>query len=56
MKCTIIPAITMTTGIVANGLKKNLVPIPGKNSIDSLKNTDTLATSHMIRKVLKSET
>jgi hypothetical protein len=42
--------------IVTKGLKKNLESIPGKHSIYSLQKTAILATSHIISKVLKSET
>jgi len=37
-------------------LKKNLEAVPGKHSIDSLQETAVLGTSHIIRKVLQSET
>ena len=37
-------------------LKKNLEPVPGRHSLDSLQETATLGTSHTIRKVLQSET
>jgi hypothetical protein len=33
-----------------------IIIIPGKHSIDSLQKTDVLGTSHIIRKVLQSET
>jgi hypothetical protein len=54
----IIPVITGATGIVTKGLKKNLEAIPGKHSIDShsLQKTAVLGTSHIIQKVLQSET
>jgi len=55
MKCMIIPVITGATGIVAEGLKKNLEFIPGKHSVDTLPKTAVLGTSHIIRKVLQSE-
>jgi hypothetical protein len=54
MKC-IIPGITGVTGIVSNGLRKNLEAVPGKHSIDSLQKTAVLGTSHIIRKVLQCE-
>jgi hypothetical protein len=38
------------------GLKRNLEAIPGKHSTDSLQKTAILGTSHIIRKVLQSET
>jgi hypothetical protein len=56
MKCFAIPVITGATGIVTKGLKKYLETIPGKHSIDSLLKTAVLGTSHIIRKVLQSET
>jgi len=37
-------------------LKKNLVTIPGKHSIDSLQKMAILGTSHIIWKILQSET
>jgi hypothetical protein len=42
-------------GIVTKGLRKNLEAIPGKHSIDSLQETAILGTSHIIWKVLQSE-
>jgi hypothetical protein len=56
MKCFVIPVIIGATGIVTSGLKKYLETIPGKHSIDSLQKTAVLGTSHIIRKVLQSET
>jgi hypothetical protein len=56
MKCSVIPVITGATGIVTRGLRKYLETIPGKHSIDSLQETAVLGTSHIIRKVLQSET
>jgi hypothetical protein len=56
MKCFVTPVINGATGIVTKGLKKNLETIPGKHSIDSLQKTAVLGTSHIIRKVLQSET
>jgi hypothetical protein len=56
MKCMFVPVIFGATGIVTKGLKKNLEAIPGKHSIDSLQKTAVLGTSHVIRKVLQSET
>jgi len=55
LKCTIIPVIIVATGIVTRSLRKNLEPIPGKHSIDSLQKTAILGTSHIIRKVLQCE-
>jgi hypothetical protein len=56
MKCFVIPVIIKATGIVTKGLKKYLKTIPGKHSIDSLQKTAVLGTSHIMRKVLQSET
>jgi hypothetical protein len=56
LKCTIVPVIIGATGIVTKNLRKNLEAIPGKHSIDSLQKTAVLGTSHIIRKVLQSET
>jgi hypothetical protein len=56
MKCMIIPVGIGATGIVTRGLRKNLEAVPGKHSIDSLQKTTVLGTSHIIRKVLQSET
>ena len=53
LKCTIIPVIIGATGIVTGSLRKNLEPMPGKLSIDSLQKTATLVytcilgTSHI---------
>ena len=52
----IIPVITGATGMVTKGLKTNLEVIPVKHSTDSLHKTAVLGTSHIIRKVLQSET
>jgi hypothetical protein len=56
MKCFVIPVIIGATGIVTRGQKKYLEKIVGKHSIDSLQKTAALGTSHIIRKVLQSET
>jgi hypothetical protein len=57
MKYFVIPVIIGATGIVTKGLKKYLETISGKHSINSLqKKTAVLWTSHIIRKVLQSET
>jgi hypothetical protein len=55
-KCTIIPIIIGAKGIVTKGLKKSLEAVPGKHSIDPLQKTAILGISHIIRKVLQSET
>jgi hypothetical protein len=44
----IIPAHFGATGIVTEGLKKNLETMPGTHSIDSLQKTVILGTSHII--------
>jgi hypothetical protein len=56
MKCMIIPVVIGATGIVTKGLRKNLEAIPGGHSIDSLLKTAIHGISHIIRKVLQSET
>ena len=56
MKRVITPVIIGATGMVTKGLKKNLEATAGKNSTDSLQKTAVLVTSHILRKVLQSET
>jgi hypothetical protein len=56
MKYFVIPVIIGATGIVTRGLEKYMDTIPGKHSIDSLQKTAVLGISHIIRKVLQSET
>jgi hypothetical protein len=56
MKCMFISVVTGATGIVTRGLRKNLEAVPGKHSVDSMQKTAVLGTSHIIRKVLRSET
>jgi predicted phage tail protein len=56
MKCMIIPVVIGAAGIVTRGLWRNLDAIPGKHSIDLLQKTAALGTSHIIQKVLQSET
>jgi len=51
-----ITVIIGTTGRVTKGLKKNLEAIPGKHSVYALQKTAVQGTSHIIRKVLQSET
>ena len=51
----IIPVIIGATGIVTEGLKKNLQDMLGKHSVDILEKTIELGMSHIISKVLKSE-
>jgi hypothetical protein len=55
MKCIIILVVIGATGVVTTSLRKNLEAIPGKQSVDSLKKTAILGASHIIRKVLLSE-
>jgi hypothetical protein len=55
LKCKTIPLIIGATGIVKNGLRKNLKATPGKHLIDSLQKTAILGTSHILRKVLQCE-
>ena len=52
----IIPVLTGATEMVTKGLKTNLEAISGKSSTDSLQNTAVLGTSHIVRKLLQSET
>jgi hypothetical protein len=54
MKCFVIPVIIGATGIVTKGLQKYLETIPGKHFL--YKKKAVLGTSHIIRKVLQSET
>jgi hypothetical protein len=56
MKCTLIPVIIGATRIVTKDLKNNLKAIPGKHLTDSVQKTAILGTSHIIQKVLQSET
>ena len=56
MDYMIMPVVMGATGIVIKGFKKNLKAMPRKHSIDSLQNTAILGASHIIRKVLQSET
>jgi hypothetical protein len=55
LKLMIIPVRIVATGIVTRSLRKNLEVVPGKHSIDSLKKTTILGTSHIKRKVLQCE-
>jgi len=55
MKCFILSVIIGDMGIVTKRLKKYLETIPGKYLTSSLK-AAVLGTSHIIRKVLQSET
>jgi hypothetical protein len=53
--CVIIPVIIRATRIVTKGLKKNLESVPDKHSVDVVQNTAVLGTSHIIWKILQSE-
>ena len=62
-KCVIILVIIGATGIVTEGLQKNVEAIPGEHHDVSLltcntltTKTDILETAHIIRKVLQAET
>jgi hypothetical protein len=55
IKCKIVLLVTGATGIVTEGLRKNLEDMPGEYSIDSLQKTAVLGTAHIIRKVLQCE-
>ena len=55
LKCTIVPVILGATGIVTRSLRRNLVAVPGKHSIDSLQKTAKLGKSHILREVLQCE-
>jgi hypothetical protein len=46
IKLMIIPVINRANRMVTKGLKKNLVAIPEKHSIDSLPTTAISGTSH----------
>ena len=50
------PVIIGATGLVTGGLRNNFEAIPGKHSVDSVQKTVILGTSHIIRKILQSET
>jgi hypothetical protein len=56
LKCKIIPVKTGDTGTVTKGLKKDLEAVQGKHWLDSLHKTAVLGTSHIVLKVLQSET
>jgi hypothetical protein len=51
-----LPEIIGAKGIVTKGPKKYPETIPGKHSVDSLQKATVLGTTHIIRKVLQSET
>jgi hypothetical protein len=56
MKYVFIPVTIGATVISTRGLKKYLETITGKHSIHSIQKTAIPGTSHIIRKVLQSET
>jgi len=56
MKCLIVPVMIGATGGVKKGFKELLDDVPGKHSLDSLQKSALLGTSHIVRKVLRSET
>jgi len=56
LKRFVVPVITGATGIVTKRLQIYLETIPVKHSMDSLRKAALLGTSHIIRKVLQSET
>jgi hypothetical protein len=56
LKYTIIPVIIGTTRIVTKSLREKLEAVPGKYSINSLKKTAILETSHLVRNVVQCET
>ena len=56
VKCVIIPVIIAATGIATKCSRKNLKELRGKYSKDSLQKAALLGPSHIIRKVLQSET
>jgi hypothetical protein len=56
MKCMIITVTNGATRVVTKGLKKNLVMIPGKHSIDSLQIMAMLGMLHITWRILQSET
>ena len=51
----LIPVKIGATGRVRRSLRKYLEAVPVKHSIDPLKKTAILGTSHIIRKVLQCE-
>ena len=56
LKCKNIPVIIRASRIGTKGLRKNLEAIARKRSVDSIQKTAMLGTSHIIWKVLQSET
>ena len=55
MMMIIIIIIIGASGVITEGVRKNLEAVPGGHSMDSLQKTAMLRTSHIIRKVLQCE-
>jgi hypothetical protein len=58
-RCDIVRCVLIVTTIIIIIIiiiMKHLEAVPGKHSIDSLQKTAILGISHIIRKVLQSET
>jgi hypothetical protein len=55
MKCFIVPVTFRATGMVTKVLNGNLEAIRGKHSLEALQKTVVCETSHIIQKVLQSE-
>jgi hypothetical protein len=55
MMCVIIPVIVGATRIVTKNLKENLESVPDKHSVNAVQNTTVLGMSHIIWKILQSE-
>ena len=55
LKYKIISIINVGAGITTKVLRKHFEAIPGKHSIDSLKETSILRKSHIIWKVMSCE-
>ena len=51
MKCVVRPVISGATGTVTEGLKKSLVAVPVKHSVDSIRTAAVLGMSHAVRNV-----
>ena len=56
LKYNNMPVMNGAAGIATRGLRKDFEATPGKHSVDSLQKTAILRISHIIRKVLPSET
>ena len=55
MMIVVVVVVIITTIRTTRSLRKNLEAVPEKHSIDSLKETAILGTSHIIWKVLQYE-